>query len=69
MIESPLIQELIADKLQRAIVAVLEGRYRTVPPEAASALRAVTDEQQLMELLRLAGRCSDLESFQSHLTA
>ena len=65
MIESPLIQDLIAERTYHYLVTVLETRFGTIPLELVTALRAVTDEKKLSELFRLATSCSDLAAFQS----
>lgn len=73
MIESPLIQELMAQKYQEtmheAIVQNLETRFGTVPPEVAVTVRSVLDEQQLRELHRFAVVCPDLEAFRARVTS
>ena len=68
MIESPLIQELWAEKAQEYITDVLAARFGTTPPEITLALRSITDVERLRELNRLAAVCADIESFQSHLS-
>jgi hypothetical protein len=68
MIESPLIQEFVAAKLHNLIVETLTERFGSVPPEVATALRAVQDESRLNELLKCAAfRCPDLEAFRARL--
>ncbi len=67
MIESPLIQELMAENGQKYILTVLETRFGTVPEELAVELRGVMDEQKLRELTRLAVKCSDLAAFRAKL--
>ncbi len=69
MIESPLIQELVAERAQKAILLVLQDRFGTVPPEIISALQPVQDEKKLDELVVWASRCPDLEAFRKRLTS
>jgi hypothetical protein len=69
MIESPLIQELMAQRDQRAILKFLETRFGAIPPEVAARLRGVLDEQKLDELIQFAAACPDLESFRVRLAA
>jgi hypothetical protein len=68
MIESPLIQELMAERLHRAILRVLAGRHGAVPPDITAALQAVTDDARLDELIDWAARCPDLDSFRARLS-
>jgi len=67
MIESPLIQELVAEKMHEAILDVLEVRFGPVPQDLAAALQAIQEEQSLKELLKFAAGCGDLELFRAHL--
>jgi hypothetical protein len=64
MIESPLIQELMAQNTHKAILLSLEGRFGTLPAELVNQLRAIMDSQQLENLARQTGTCSSLEAFQ-----
>jgi hypothetical protein len=71
MIESPLIQELMAksaaEALQKAIVALLGERFGAVPEDVAAALRLVMDEDKLRDLNTHAARCPDLSAFRALL--
>lgn len=67
MIESPLIQEMLAQTKHTSILQFLEGRFGTIPPEVTVALRGVTDEKELGELTRFAATCPDLSSFHARL--
>lgn len=69
MIESPLIQELLAQKTHQDIVDVLESRFGAVPPELTLALRTTMDETRLRELNRFAAVCPDLVAFQAQLAS
>jgi len=73
MIESPLIQEIVARSRQEAtqenVLKVLEARFGAVLPDTAVHLRAIADEQKLRDLLIRAALCPDLEAFQNLLQA
>jgi hypothetical protein len=67
MIESPLIQEIVARSKQEAIMLFLEGRFGSVPVDLAMQLKGILDEERLRDLVRYAARCSDLQEFRTHL--
>ena len=67
MIESPLIQELIAVRMHKGILLILIDRFGSVPEKLAVALRGIKDEERLDGLLLWAYRCPDLEAFRSRL--
>jgi predicted transposase YdaD len=67
MAESPLIQELVAEKLQIAILGILEERFQTVPSDLAEQVRAVTREKKLNILIRKASVSRNLEAFRDFL--
>jgi predicted transposase YdaD len=71
MIESPLIQEITERTEVRAkqdgIVRFLAARFKVVPEDISSRLRAVTDLDRLNTLIDLAAQCSNLDSFRSGL--
>jgi hypothetical protein len=67
MIESPLIQEIVAKTIQKDLLDFLQGRFGSVPPGVAERLRAVASERKLEALIKHAGRCSDLEAFLKRL--
>jgi hypothetical protein len=67
MIESPLIQEIIARTKQEDILQVLEGRFGTIPPDIAMRVKGILEEEKLRELVRFAARCTDLEAFRTRL--
>jgi len=69
MIESPLIQELVAQTQHKAIVRVLRNRFAHVPPEIVVKLKTVLNEDKLNELLDFAVACPDVESFRLKLLA
>jgi hypothetical protein len=84
MVESPLIQEIVQEIVQervdeatqktaretwrRAITVSLEERFGPVPAVSA-ALESVTDEQRLLDLLKLVSKCTDLAAFQAQLAS
>lgn len=68
MIESPLIQELLEEKVQACIETILKDRFGAVPVELANALKTVHDEAALDSLLKWAVRCPDLEAFRGRLS-
>jgi hypothetical protein len=71
MIESPMVQELLAETAQqtmhRAILKFLETRFGPVPADVSAAVRLTVDEAALDTLLRLAAYCPDLDAFRAHL--
>ena len=69
MIESPLIQELMAQRMHKDILRVLAARFGPVPPEIVAALQAIVDETKLDALVEWAATCPDLEAFRTRLTA
>jgi hypothetical protein len=69
MIESPLIRELMAERMHKVISRILTDRFGSVSPEISAGLRAVTEDNQLDELAVWAGRCPDLDAFNSRLSS
>jgi hypothetical protein len=67
MIESPLIQELLGKRAHKDLLLVLEGRFGSVPPELATQLRTIVDEEKLDELMKQVGVCPTLQAFQALL--
>jgi hypothetical protein len=67
MIESPVLQGLLAENTQKTILGFLEERFGPVPPEISTVLTAITNSDQLQRLARVAARCSDLEAFRQQL--
>jgi hypothetical protein len=67
MIESPLIQELLAGQRHGDILHFLAKRFGAIPQDIANSLRAVQDEPKLKELLDWAIDCPNLESFRARL--
>ena len=67
MIESLLIQELVAERMHKDILRVLNARLGPVPPEIDTALEGVQDEAKLDDLIDWAARCHSLDEFRTHL--
>jgi hypothetical protein len=67
MIESPLLQELLAKTTHKSILLFLEGRFGSVPPEVAAQLRPILDDDKLDELVRQAAVCPTLGAFETFL--
>ncbi len=69
MIESPLLQKMIAEKLHVAIREALKARFGTVPREVTRLLGEILDERQLTRLNGIAAKCADLQAFREALLA
>jgi hypothetical protein len=67
MIESPLIQRVIAESIHQDILALLKDRFDTVPRTVTKPLREILDEKKLRKLLLLASKCPELETFRQAL--
>ena len=67
MIESPLIQEIVQETIQKNILRVLRARFRSVPEELESELQQVRNDETLSTLLDEAATCPDLDSFRTQL--
>jgi hypothetical protein len=67
MIESPLLQKMMAGAWHRSILDLLKDRFGTTPREIMKPLRAVLDEKKLRKLNLLAAKCPDLEAFHEAL--
>jgi hypothetical protein len=68
MIESPLLQELLAEQTHKTILNFVRARFGPVPTEVVTALRAITTDDRLQELAVHAASCQDLAAFQAQLT-
>jgi hypothetical protein len=68
MIESPVIQEIVADRQREDILKVLETRFgtpaRTLEPEVSTV-----EFDKLDEILKLAVTCRSLASFRKKLSS
>jgi hypothetical protein len=69
MIESPLIQKVIADKIQELILEALKERFGQIPRDVSRCLREIIDEKKLRKLNRIANQCTDLEAFREAITS
>jgi hypothetical protein len=69
MIESPLIQELLADQQHENILLILGDRFHTLPQDVKSSLQSIQDVAKLRELMVWAYRCADLDAFRSRLSS
>ncbi len=72
MIESPWLKEIVeeqdAKSRRQDIEEVLSARFGTVPAEVKAGLQSVTDPSRLLELVRWAARCPDLDAFRARLS-
>jgi hypothetical protein len=69
MIESPVLQRVIANALQEAILDILKDRFGTLPRQLTRQLRELLDEKKLRKLNVLAGKCPDVAAFHDALLA
>jgi hypothetical protein len=71
MIESPLIQELLAQRSQEVmrqlIAKILANRFGPIPADLQAALQTITEEEKLSELVLLAGHCLNLDAFRREM--
>ncbi|HTU17325.1 MAG TPA: hypothetical protein VMG10_04625 [Gemmataceae bacterium] len=67
MIESPLIDELMAERTQENILLVLDTRFGAVPESLSARLKSVSKMKKLEELIKVAAQCPDLKSFAAQL--
>lgn len=67
MIESPLLMEVLAERVHRVILRVLHDRFGQVSKEIGDTLKTIRADERLDELSSLAARCNDLEAFRQHL--
>jgi len=65
VIESPLIQQIVAKRLHYAILAVLEDRFGAVPPDLIEEIQSVDNDDQLIDMVRQAAACRDLDAFRA----
>lgn len=69
MIESPLLQKWLAERMHKGILAILKARFGSVPRDVSRLLREVLDENKLTDLNVLAAQCPDLKTFRETLLA
>jgi hypothetical protein len=67
MIESPLIQELIAERACEAVIDVLVARFGPKAKSLETELKAISEESRLKELLKHAATCRSLAAFRKKL--
>jgi hypothetical protein len=67
MIESPILQKMVAECIHELILALLMERFGTVPQDVTKHLREIIDEKKLRKLNLLAAMCPDLEAFRDAL--
>jgi hypothetical protein len=71
MIESPVLREFIAENtretLREAISSFLVGRFGSGAGRLQRSFESIEDESELRELVKYAGSCPDLASFQARL--
>jgi len=62
MIDSPILNELIAEKvaegMQKAVLALLEDRFGLVPLDLVQQVKDVTDADHLLQLTKTGGPLS-----------
>jgi hypothetical protein len=68
MIESPVIQEILAERQREDIIKFLEARFGAAALTMDPELRAV-EVERLDELLKLAATCHSLASFRKKLSS
>jgi hypothetical protein len=67
MIESPLLQKMMAQRVHELILDALKDRFGTVPRDVTKQLAEVLDDKKLRHLNRVANKCPDLEAFREAL--
>jgi hypothetical protein len=67
MIESPLLQKMLAERIHDLILDALKDRFNTVPRDVTRHLRDILDEKKLRELNRFANKCPDMQAFREAL--
>ena len=69
MIESPLIQEIVAESRHKDILKVLAIRFGGVPAGLAAEIKEILDETVLDAVVELAVSSADLEQFAAAMRA
>ena len=67
MRESPVIQELVCEELQKDILHILHARFGQLPAYLADRVHAILNLEVIRSLLVIAGTCSNLGAFQEKL--
>jgi hypothetical protein len=69
MIESPVLQEFLAEGQRKSIVVFLAERFGPAANAVEPVLNSITNGKKLNELTRLAAKCPDLETFTRELSS
>jgi hypothetical protein len=67
MIESPLLQKMMAARSHDLILDALKDRFGAVPRDVSKLLREIIQEKKLRQIHRVAIKCADLEEFREAL--
>jgi hypothetical protein len=67
IMESPIMVDILSQRMHRAILRALTDKFGPVPPEIRTELEKVTDDERLDQLNGFAAKCPTLEAFQEHL--
>ncbi len=67
MIESPLIEELMAEQAQDYVLRILRARFGHLPDEIVMRLRKISKVKRLEPLIDHAAVCADLDVFRRRL--
>jgi hypothetical protein len=67
VIESPMLQRLIAKSLHVNIQEALKARFGSVPRDVSRLLGDILDERKLHKLNGVAAKCDDLDAFREAL--
>jgi hypothetical protein len=67
LLETPLMQEIVAEVRHKDLVRSLEARFGPVPAELVATIGAVKDEGKLDDLVTWSAQCDSLESFRKRL--
>ncbi len=67
VIESPMLQRLVAKSLHVAIQEALKARFGSVPRDVTRLLGDILDERKLHKLNGVAAKCMDLDAFREAL--
>ena len=67
MIESPILQELIAERTRETLINFLVARFGSKAKSVQTELQDISDESRLQELVKFAATCRTLSSFRKYL--
>jgi hypothetical protein len=68
-LESPLIQEILAEHMQGTLLFALRTKFGEVPPELSAQVHAIADVHRLETLIVQAVVCPDLAAFREKMTS